>query len=103
MGDRGNVKMIQPDRGAVFFYTRWHGSELKAIVKRALSRRRRWDDSAYLGRIIFSEMIHEAVLDETGYGIANTECHSGPLITVDCEQQRVTLGNKTWSFEKFVS
>lgn len=93
MGDRANVRFIydypkgglaegerrqrselpdDPDQRAdIFFYTHWGGSELPRTVAEALKRGTgRWDDEAYLARIIFSEMVKDEVLQETGYGIA---------------------------------
>ena len=45
-------------------YAHWGGSELPLVVKHALLRAPdRWDDAAYMYRIIFSDMI-EAISKE---------------------------------------
>jgi len=70
MGDRGNIRVIQ-DKGELYFYTHWTGYELPQILAAALDRGRdRWSDAPYLSRIIFSEMIHNYVLENTGFGIS---------------------------------
>ncbi len=71
MGDRANVlvKDRAGDKG-VYLYTHWEGTELPATLQRALAKRCRWDDPAYLARIIFCEMVKGQEAEETGYGIA---------------------------------
>ena len=65
MGDRGNVKV-----DGVYLYTHDMGTSLPFVVKRALRKQWRWDDSAYLARIIFCEMIKGREQDEFGFGIS---------------------------------
>lgn len=78
MGDRANVCVIGEDVEKIFFYTHWCGSELPQTVADALSRgRMRWGDHTYLARIIFSEMIKDAVLKDTGYGIGTAPGDNG--------------------------
>jgi hypothetical protein len=115
MGDRGQV--LIKDTG-VYLYTHWAGYRLKEDVKRALKRKQRWNDDEYLARIIFDEMkrlgkdkekdyMTFAPTDtgETGYGIG-TILHTdlnNPLITIDCEKQRIKIGKGKWqSFKKFI-
>lgn len=94
MGDRRNVIVKQDDRG-VALYTHWHGTQLPEIVRAAMIRgRNRWTDSAYLARIIFSEMIKDAVMDEIGYGISSATNRCEPSdrdMVVDCETQTVKI------------
>lgn len=71
MGDRANIKFIDSQKGEIYFYTHWNGSNLSNVLKEALIRgESRWNDDQYLSRIIFSEMIKDDVLDTTGYGIS---------------------------------
>ena len=78
MGDRGNVVVVSshpsptgPVRRPVYLYSHWGGSELPLDVRRALNRRERWDDSAFLARIIFGEMIPaDYFRTTTGFGIS---------------------------------
>lgn len=90
MGNRGNIFI--KDTG-IYLYAHWEGSGLPDILKAALIRgETRWNDPAYLTRIIFSEMVKEDVLGTTGYGIANFICdNENPILTVDCKNQTVTF------------
>lgn len=98
MGDRANIVIKQnPGRdqppSRIFFYTHWSGSELPVILQDALKRGQpRWTDESYLARIIFSEMIKDAVDDVTGYGIsAYITDNSYALLVVDAETETVAL------------
>lgn len=80
MGDRANIVVIDEredadltgKREAVFLYTHWTGSDLGEILAAGLVKgRSRWDDSPYLARILFQEMI-EGDTGTTGYGISTT-------------------------------
>jgi len=91
MGDRANIKMID-DNGAIFLYSHWGGSELPSILHTALSKKWRWDDSAYLTRIIFCEMVKGQEDQETGFGISTHIPDNGHLIiVVDSNKGRVSL------------
>ena len=89
MGDRAQV--LIKDTG-VFLYTHWNGTELIETVKRALTKRQRWDDPEYLARIIFDEMVGKGQGEETGFGIG-TEQHGDVwrIITVDCERSMINV------------
>jgi hypothetical protein len=107
MGDRANVK-IRNQNGSVFLYTHWDGSELPDKLQRALKRHQRWDDSAYLTRIIFCEMVRDDIDGETGFGIStNRTMDDRPILIVDCSSQRVAVGDRadieirSVSFEEF--
>ncbi|MHA1170381.1 MAG: hypothetical protein ACTSRU_21345 [Candidatus Hodarchaeales archaeon] len=94
MGDRGQVKIIDSwdETKAVYLYTHWGATYLIEDVHRALSRRARWDDSCYLARIIFCEMLHGDLDGETGYGICtNQHGDIWRLIEVDCKNQRIRV------------
>lgn len=71
MGDRANVfvRNSGPTEG-VFLYTHWSGSDLPSIVQEALKKKWRWDDDAYLARIILDTMTELSHGEETGYGIS---------------------------------
>ena len=106
MGCRGNV-CVKVDGGDIFFYTHWSGNTIKKDVASALDRgRSRWDDDSYLARIIFSEMIQDSVLEETGYGIALSEYDKNvPTVVVDTDRQVVTIDGDTheYTFGEFIS
>lgn len=112
MGDRGNI-IIEKDgqdfKHQVVFYTHFSGSELPLIVRNALIRgRSRWDDSSYLARVIFSELVKDDIDGLTGYGIS-TEIGDGgdQIVSVFIQQQRVTFhksfGLENMTFEELVA
>ena len=84
MGDRGNIYVQMSENNGddgVYLYTHWGGSCVKDIVYNALQRRQRWDDPAYLTRILFCEMLRmgglnaeETMNGETGFGISTYVC-----------------------------
>lgn len=121
MGDRANIRFIYdfpkgelvegmkrsdlPDdpeqRADIFFYTHWAGSELPDTLAGALDRGRgRWDDEAYLARIIFSQMVDGDTLSDTGYGIAPYQPdNEHPILVVDARLK--TADGKP--FEDFIT
>jgi hypothetical protein len=98
MGDRANVRMkYDTDDQPIYLYTHWTGTELPATVQRALKRKLRWNDGAYLARIIFDEMTRGVQGQETGFGIAPFVCdNEHPVIEVDVALQRVAFYNYSW-------
>lgn len=102
MGDRGQV--LIEDEG-VYLYTHWNASELIKTVKRAITKKQRWDDPEYLARIIFYEMTKEDKDGSTGYGIGTNE-HGDiwRLVKVNCAEQKITIGDIKYEggFEDFI-
>ena len=99
MGDRGNIKV-----GKVYLYTHWRGSFIKQILQKALRRKARWNDEAYLTRIIFEEMIGIDTGSETGFGISTKiQDNEHPILEVDCENQKIKCDDESWTFEEFIS
>lgn len=103
MGDRGNIVI-----DGVWFYTHWGGSEIKQDLQKALNKNSRWEDSAYLARIIFCQMIEGDTEGETGFGISLTmQDNEHPILFVDTESQEVIEKTeelkivKKWTFEEF--
>lgn len=79
MGDRRNIVVDFGNGTSVALYSHWGGSDLQAVLAKALARgRSRWNDPSYLTRIIFSEMIAAesgddviaTLMDTTGFGIS---------------------------------
>ena len=100
MLDYGHNYEGKPE-GKIYFYTHWGAEGLEDCLCAALIRGRdRWDDPSYLARIIFSEMIQDEVMGNTGYGIAPYECDPEyPTIVVDLEKRTVN----EQSFEEFIT
>lgn len=96
MGDRANVAVVQPDKTRVYLYTHWNGTELVETVHAALSRKVRWDNEAYLARIVFCSMVQEDVGGETGYGISTGLCdNEHPIIVLDPKTQTIWLEDES--------
>ena len=111
MGDRAQVKIVEESGHPVYLYTHWYGHKIKEITANALSRGAgRWNDSEYLARIIFSEMIRDDIDGTTGYGISTVQ-HGDTeiLVTVDGNRKEVFVEhlyeNKIvrYSFEEFIN
>lgn len=105
MGDRRNVILTEDAsykeggkqverQEQVALYSHWGGTELPAVVQRALRRRQRWNDLPYLARIIFSEMVRGDINGETGFGISGVVVceESGRDIVIDVGKQSIKLG-----------
>ncbi len=103
MGDRANI-CFHDDGGTIYFYTHWEGEELQNTLRAALIRGKDcWGDNAYLARIIFCEMIKNNVLGLTGYGISTyLGDNEHPLIHVYPIAQTVSIGDRNWSFAKYI-
>lgn len=109
MGDRANVcvKNNDDDNG-VYLYTHWYGTELPFTLQNALLSRQRWQDTAYLTRIIFSEMItvHDEVKSFLGYGISTFVCDGHKrILYVNCRDLTIKRSDsdKQWTFEQYVN
>ncbi len=94
MDDRANIAVKQPGpEDRVYLYTHWRGTELPATLQKALARKQRWDDHAYLARIIFCAMVKGSEHDETGFGISTAigDNDGYPILVIDTETKTVTL------------
>ena len=94
MGDRGNIRLVGKQFGptGIYFYTHWSGSSIKEWLANALERKQRWEDPAYLARIIFCELIApgDDLLGETGYGIScRIQDNEHNILVVDTDNLRV--------------
>jgi hypothetical protein len=121
MGDRGNIFFVDRREGdaleGIYMYTHWSGAVLPAIVREALERGRgRWGDSQYLARIVFCELIGDAVREEIGYGLSTRigdNEHS--VVRIDDLSARVSFhepgkerraddpGLASWSYEEYLA
>jgi hypothetical protein len=99
MGDRGQVQIISSeDKPDLFFYTHWGASDLEHVVVNAIVRgASRVSDEEYFNRIIFSEMIKDDVLSETGYGIG-FDVHGDiwKLVVINYKDQTVGIKEESY-------
>lgn len=104
MGDRANI-CIKDGSKEIYLYTHWSGTKLPATLQRALARGQRWDDDAYLTRIIFCEMVKGQEDGETGYGISATLGDGDDrILIVDPRKQEVYVKGtlRRYSFQEYV-
>lgn len=107
MGDRANVVMhYEEGKPEIFLYSHWQGPSLAIIVKDAIASkagRGRWDDPAYLARIIFCKMVGKDEVDgETGFGIdVSPPDNSYPYIHVLTAEKKIRIGKREWTFEQY--
>jgi len=116
VGDRANVYFKDECNAGqgVYLYTHNRGSDLPIVVQTALKRgRNRWDDSQYLSRIIFCEMVKDDIMGKTGYGLSTTigdNTIGRPIIVVDCRKSLVGLSKEgeergdpqiVWTFDEY--
>lgn len=98
----GQVEVISP-YGRVYLYTHDTARNLLANVYNILSKERRWDDPDYLSRMIFCEMIPEALWNtETGFGIG-TQLYADVelLVSLDIVNQKITVSSGLHEFDNF--
>src|SRR5260221_10167135 len=127
MGDRANIVVLQPKgdkvkqitdalfakgRERIYLYSHGGGEDLPKVLQIALARKARWDDHAYLTRMIFCAMVvGEDPESETGYGISTSRPdNQHDYLVVDCDAQTVSRVEedsgkvvKEWSFKKFIT
>ncbi len=91
MGDRANLVVeTRPDE-RLFLYTHWRGCELPGILQKALQRHQRWNDPAYLARILFCSMLDDPG-GVTGFGIdTGMDDNNHDLLVVIPDKQTVEL------------
>lgn len=86
-----NATETPQPRASIYFYTHWGAEGLEDTLAMSLVRAKsRWDDEAYLARVIFTDMTEHVGDDVTGYGIAPYEIDGEfPTLTVDMKAQTV--------------
>lgn len=120
MGARGTVEIrydLKDEPNSVFLYTHYGVNEMLSDVKRALNRRKRWDDPAYLARIVFCEMMRNgynndtaAMEDSLSFGIQPYPAGDAEIEirinfkfkTVEVNNKYVPKRSKTYTFEELV-
>ncbi len=93
MGDKANVVVKFENNQYVWFYTHWGGWSIPRSVQKALQRKERWGDDAYLARIIFCTVCPESTHnDETGFGISASMCDNEyRVVLVNTVEQTVSF------------
>ena len=90
MGDRANIRItshIGDRESNVYLYSHHLGEDVIFSVIKGLQSNRVTDD-AYLARIIFSDLIHDDLYGETGFGISSEVALSDhPVIHIDIDRK----------------
>jgi hypothetical protein len=113
MGCRGTIEVWndadapKSEETPVVLYTHWGAKEMEDDLKDVLSRKKRWNDPAYLSRMIFNRMTRNDADGETGYGILTGNVHDAEReIVVDCNSQEVIVKgwdkNNVYTFDDFI-
>ena len=113
MGCRGTIEIWEngaapkDEERPVVLYTHWGAKEMEDDLRDVLSRKKRWNDPAYLSRMIFSRMIRNDIDGELNYGILTDNIGDAEAeIIVDCNRQEVIVkgwdGNDTYTFDDFI-
>jgi hypothetical protein len=92
MGMRRNIELNYGRQyGKIYLYTHWGAEGLEKALAHALDRGRlRWNDDAYLARVIFTDMTQGIGDELTEYGLAPWECDPEfPTLTVDFGESTV--------------
>lgn len=98
MGDRANIFVVDndPTRG-IYLYTHWNGHRWPEALRKALDSpqaRDRWDDPAYLTRIVATQVFADLGASSTGGGISTWMCDSNrPVIVLDVVKGTVAFAN----------
>ena len=104
MGNRAVVIVTDRDGDKICLYAHWGGTVLIDQVQTALRKYPgRWNDFAYINRIIFSEMIKNDIDSELGFGIScnDIDFDANQIIQIDLHQQTVTINHKNMSIKEF--
>jgi hypothetical protein len=117
MGDRANIIIREGDE-QLFLYGHWSGGHYVAAAQAALAKHWRWDDVAYLTRIVYDEFVKGHEGEETSFGIWVTRPdNEHPYCVIDVAKQRVYFeaepgstyttpnprAREGWTFAEFVA
>ena len=113
MGCRGTIEVWEngdapkSEERPVVLYTHWGAKEMEDDLRDVLSRKQRWNDPAYLSRMIFSRMIRNDIDGELNYGILTDNVGDAEIeIIIDCNRQEVIVKgwdeNDTYTFDEFI-
>lgn len=110
MGDRANI--IIKDTG-IAMYLHWGAKTVEKQIKTVLQKRERWDEPAYLARMIFNETTKDLKSDILGSGLyvvnSDNEVWDGHIIIIiNCKEETVAVRDneqgtlRLYTFEEFV-
>lgn len=107
MGDRVNVRFVQEEETpAVWFYSRWGGFEMPAMLQKALAAAEsRWHDPPYGCRIVICSLIGKDNWDsKTGVGISTTvPDNAHDLLEVNFVLQQIRLFKNGPTYDEFAA
>ena len=114
MGCRGTIEIWnnaaapKSEERPVVLYTHWGAKRMLNDLITTLKRKERWNDTAYLSRMIFCEMMGMNTRGTTGYGILTDNVGDAEEeIVVDIDRQevirkRIGHDNQRFTFEELI-
>lgn len=103
MGDRGNIRLKQPNGQSIWLYTHWSGTEMPATLQAGmkLGIGREYDPS-YYNRSIITEFTRGARDgDNTGFGVSlDPGDNEHDILEVDLAEKRVRVRSAKGYFDE---
>ena len=115
MGCRGTIEIWNnaaaptSDEKPVVLYTHWHAKRMMYDLITTLEKKERWNDAAYLSRMIFCEMVKDNLHNTTGFGILTDNVGDAEEeIIVDIDRQevirkRIGHDNQIFTFNEIIT
>ena len=115
MGCRGTIEIWnnaaapKSEERPVVLYTHWGAKRMLNDLITTLKKKKRWNDTAYLSRMIFCEMMGDYTHGSTGYGILTDNVGDAEEeIVVDIDRQevirkRIGHDNQWFTFEELIN
>ena len=115
MGCRGTIEIWnnaaapKSEERPVVLYTHWGAKRMLNDLVTALEKKERWNDAAYLSRMIFCQMMGDYTRGTTGYGImTDNALDTEEEILVDIDRQEVIRkrtghDNQRFTFEELIN
>lgn len=94
MGDRANIRLIQPDnKGSIYIYTHGGGYNFPRDLQHALAAAKgRWVDKAYFNHIVIDQLTKGNRDSEYGSGISlDRQDNEYNIIEVDLDAKTVAV------------
>ena len=105
MGSRTNFE-LKDEKGSVWIYSHWGGDDKSTDFAKALEHATpRWGDTPYAMRMVFSYLIKDNLMGDTGYGLSSWESgeESYDPLSADFVNNTVSYEGETYTFSEFIN